>query len=288
MIGTMLAATAGNALINKMGGSPTPNPEPLAQSQKPAVNSMSLPGVGDAAQKTFNSFGSRFDKAAWDATGLDQVSAGARGKESKSYMDAAFPGTNPWERLKGSGGSTGGAGLETRNQFRVQEKLQNAQLSSQQKIAERNNKSQIISSLGQVSPKALTAGLSAYGGKQPGSYGTQTQISQEKLASEIANIKADTQTKKALTLLNNAGYIERLASAQLKGTQNEVEKIMQSMQEELNKARIFSDRKSNMWKTINHIVEKVISTSKPTMAPSKQKGTFGFSKPNMKNWGPKR
>lgn len=72
-----------------------------------------------------------------DAFGVGAEYQGGRlGSAQRAFMDAAYPGTNPWERLgTGQGGAAGAVAKEGQN---LQDRLNRRTLSAQKEIAEKN------------------------------------------------------------------------------------------------------------------------------------------------------
>lgn len=99
-----------------------------------AAQGMGIPLPGEAGKlKSLGNFASGMGAV---GGALDPVTGKSLGKEQADYMDAAYPGTNPWERLgTGQGGSAGGV---AERQQKLTERLQGRTLSTQKEIARIN------------------------------------------------------------------------------------------------------------------------------------------------------
>jgi len=115
------------------------------------------------------------------------------GQFTKDYMDTAFGGTTPWERL---GSSQSGAPQQaTLMNAKMQDRTVDKQLNTQKQIAEATNRAQIISQLGQFGPQGIEYGLGKYStsiGVQKG-FDTAVSLNKRKLPYEIAKLTAEQQ-----------------------------------------------------------------------------------------------
>ncbi len=81
---------------------------------------------------------------------------GALGSDARAYMDQAYPGTNPWERLGAPGYNA--AGVESAKQTgRVQQKMQARQLGTQVQVAQIAAGAHVEAARTSVAPAAMKA-----------------------------------------------------------------------------------------------------------------------------------
>lgn len=135
------------------------------------------------------------DKVTGVPTPTEDKSGRQHGQEHLDFLDTAFPGTTPWERL-GSGASANpvqAAESEKKNAM----KLQDREFTQQQRITLMNNRASIISALGGVSPMAARSGLELLESGSGSEYDTRTSQDREKLADEVENIRASARRSHA-------------------------------------------------------------------------------------------
>lgn len=115
------------------------------------------------------------------------------GIQAKDYYDTAFPGTNPWDRLGTSSptGALGEKGLTAKQQIDMQRKemalkssINDKTLLMNYSIAEKQAKSNAISSAVSQGPDAIRAVLGALDGNDPNAYDSSRQVSREELPSK--------------------------------------------------------------------------------------------------------
>lgn len=173
----------------------------------------SLLGLGGKEEKIANSVGEVIgaveNNQNQKVKGVPTPSGEEAGQTQLEFMNKAFPGTTPWERL-GSGqgyGNVSNAEISARNQRNMQSReIKNQQyinqktLDNQKEIAEKNNIASIINSMGAVTPKAATTMVDYYKNQEASKvqgYNTQTENVAKKIQSEVKNINADTAKKLA-------------------------------------------------------------------------------------------
>jgi len=118
-------------------------------------------------------------------SGVPSVRGGSElGMDERAYMDAAYPGTTPFERLTHSSGN---AAIQSAELSRESAKeMQQREFAQQARITNMNNRAQVISSLGPVNAMALSRGLEALDtGSVGGDYESQTTIAGKRVSSEI-------------------------------------------------------------------------------------------------------
>jgi len=116
------------------------------------------------------------------------LSATEQGTQAAEYMNAAYPGTTPWDRL-GAGGGGSPSALSASNvermKMRQENKMQSRQLSTQAMIADRQNRAHLISTASGYGIPAIKEVLKAYDGFRTQPYDTPVQQGREKVPSEI-------------------------------------------------------------------------------------------------------
>jgi len=116
------------------------------------------------------------------------LSATEQGTQAAEYMNAAYPGTTPWDRL-GAGGGGSPSALSASNvermKMRQENKMQSRQLSTQAMIADKQNRAHLISTASGYGIPAIKEVLNAYDGLRTTPYDTPTQQGREKTPSEI-------------------------------------------------------------------------------------------------------
>ena len=125
------------------------------------------------------------------------------GKQARNFMDDAYPGTNPWERLGAQGGAQGVAAQGQRSERQMQSKLishqknlqrqelqtrrdvANVQAKAQMYSADKTASGSVISSGVNVGPDAVRGGLAALTGRSIGEWKTAVSAMTKRLPSEI-------------------------------------------------------------------------------------------------------
>ena len=137
------------------------------------------------------------------------------GQLQKEFMDAAYPGTNPWERLHSGGGGQASPASIVASEMRNSRDMQSREFFQQKAITEMNNRASVISSSAPLGPQAMQTALGALKDKPTGDYDTQISLAKQRLASEIKNLDSNTQKT-----LNES--LESAMRAKLTGTEQEI------------------------------------------------------------------
>jgi len=148
-----------------------------------AVLGSAASGVGSAVGGALG--GKLSDKI----TGIPSaLSATEQGTQAAEYMNAAYPGTTPWDRL-GAGGGGSPSALSASNvermKMRQENKMQSRQLSTQAMIADKQNRAHLISTASGYGISGIKEVLKAYDGFRTQPYDTPVQQGRERLPSEI-------------------------------------------------------------------------------------------------------
>lgn len=138
-----------------------------------------------AAKQTYDTF-----KPAPKVPGVptpQDIDGGAAGTERREYMDEAFPGTTPWERLGSTTGGEAPAQIAATNQYRMQQK----EFQQQRLITEMNNRASIIGSSSLGGAEEARSKLAAYFGMpgqpyQPNLHPSQVGLNQANIGSTTA------------------------------------------------------------------------------------------------------
>lgn len=120
------------------------------------------------------------DKVTGIPTPSDPLSASQQGIDLRSFMDQAYPGTTPWERL---GGNTGNFGSVTGAdiQAKMHERLQSRELRNAREIAEGNNVASILAAASPQGAMAAQALVDKYHGVREGpEYATHVGLEAER------------------------------------------------------------------------------------------------------------
>jgi len=116
------------------------------------------------------------------------LSATEQGTQAAEYMNAAYPGTTPWDRL-GAGGGGSPSALSASNvermKMRQENKMQSRALSTQAMIADKQNRAHLISTASGYGISGIKEVLNAYNGFRTQPYDTPVQQGREKIPSEI-------------------------------------------------------------------------------------------------------
>ena len=113
------------------------------------------------------------------------------GKAQRAFMDAAYPGTNPWERLgTGQGGATSSVAEKGQD---LQDRLNRRTLNTQREIANKQALASVAPAIIAQHPKSASAilGMITDGTTPPGSIGEESPIGERDAA--IRRDLADTE-----------------------------------------------------------------------------------------------
>jgi len=113
------------------------------------------------------------------------------GQDYRGFLDQAYPGTTPWERLGAN--SPMGAIQSAENTAKNAFEMQKRDLVNKTTVADQTNRAHIITALGSLSPQAAQQGLDMLDFRSPGSWDSQTQQHREKLQPEVSKLQADTK-----------------------------------------------------------------------------------------------
>lgn len=137
----------------------------------PLLTSLLTAGATTAANKFSQS---ATDKVMGIPSPKDPKTGGALGADMKAYQDKAFPGTNPWERLGGSGYP--GAGVESgKQQAKSQARLQDKDLASKERIAQVQARAHVQGAAITTGPGAVKSALATQSGVPGADYATPAQ-----------------------------------------------------------------------------------------------------------------
>lgn len=124
------------------------------------------------------------------------LSGAEAGSHNRDFMQASFPGTTPWEWIGASSnyGSAGGP----ENQSRTQERLQSRELDVRERIADKQNRTNLLTSLSPMGASVVNSGMKAYqSGSGMPEHDTQLKQARERLAYETRSM--DAHTRQAIT-----------------------------------------------------------------------------------------
>jgi len=188
----------------------------------PFLASTVLPAISNlfnkpASQTILGSVGSQLASKGMDKIfGVPTPPTGAEaGQLQKEFMDAAYPGTNPWERLHSGGGGQASPASIAASEQRNSRDLQAREFAQQKSLTAMNNRASVISSSAALGPQAMQSALGALKGDSPGDYDTQISLAKQRLAPEIKNLDANTQKS-----INES--LESAVRAKLTGTEQEI------------------------------------------------------------------
>ena len=167
-----------------------------------------LGGIGE-------NIGNRAAEAAGDKVfGVPSHLTGAQlGEAQRQYMDAAFPGTNPWERLGQSSALTpvqvAKENRRTQNQLvrqttGAQKSVARINQETQLKVADKNNEASLIGAFSQYGPDGLKALQGMRSGAPVSDYHTQVTQNTAKLFKEMTLL--DAQAKETLERATHQHY----------------------------------------------------------------------------------
>jgi len=126
------------------------------------------------------------------------LSASEQGQQAMDYMNAAYPGTTVWDRL-GAGGAGAPSSTSAVNtekmKMRQENKMQSRALTTQAMIADRQNRTHLISTAAGYGIDGIKQVLNAYDGFRQTPYETPVSQSEKRLPSEIAKNEAETKSK---------------------------------------------------------------------------------------------
>lgn len=123
------------------------------------------------------------------------------GTQAKAFMDEAYPGTNAFERLSGGGGSAvGGATASAQNA----KEMQAAQLSTQERIAERSARAQVITSAMPHGARGIASGLAALNGEKAEDFDTLVKQARERQPQVINQLSTSSQQQISQAAVNAA------------------------------------------------------------------------------------
>lgn len=139
--------------------------------------------------------GSAIDKVMGIPTPTPKTGA-ALGADMRAYQDQAFPGTNPWERLGGSGYP--GGGVETAKQAgKVQKEMQTKELATRVQVANIGAQAHVQSAATQLGSQAVRASKAIQEGYRVPDFKTPAQA-------QIGKIKQETLTEVARTAVEGS------------------------------------------------------------------------------------
>lgn len=126
------------------------------------------------------------------------VTGAQLGEQQRAYMDQAFPGTNPWERLgQSSALSPVEVAQEQRKtqskQLQVQERIANKQMATQERVAQIGAGATKFATAFRHGPEGLRAMEQADEGRPIGAYDTEVSIKARKVSSEIKKLDAESR-----------------------------------------------------------------------------------------------
>lgn len=151
------------------------------------------------------------NKVAGVPTPLDPIT---QGTNYRNFMDQAYPGTTPWERLGASSpgyGSISSADINAKNQLRLQEK----ELGVRERIAEKTNLASIVASSSIHGAQTLDSAVSKYmtGGLAPATPAPSPNTRAEELqpdAKRKLQAEADEALSRAKSASSKAAYDEEM------------------------------------------------------------------------------
>lgn len=177
----------------------------LGESGLKSLNAV-LPGLGDVASSTATNLTEGFTNSAiqgipmpWDKTASQQ------GKDMRSMMENAFPGTSVWDRL-GAGGAGTAQSITGQQQIKTQERLQRNELRSKERIARLQADTSLrVAGVAHGSNALDEINTHLRTGLPVRHFDSMTSLARQKLPSELARIQAET----GLTLKQIRTEVER-------------------------------------------------------------------------------
>jgi len=119
------------------------------------------------------------------------LSASEQGQQAMDYMNAAYPGTTAWDRL-GAGGAGAPSSTSAVNtekmKMRQENKMQSRALTTQAMIADRQNRTHLISTAAGYGIDGIKQVLNAYDGFRQTPFETQVSLAGKKLPAEIHSL----------------------------------------------------------------------------------------------------
>lgn len=120
------------------------------------------------------------------------------GDRTRKFMQRAFPGTTPWEQLGGGGAGYGSANVTAKNQERMQQK----ELQSREKIARIQARAHVIGSGAHYGRSGIQATTGALNKEPFQDYTTQVSIAEQRLPQELRNLRATEKRDLAAAVTN--------------------------------------------------------------------------------------
>lgn len=146
-----------------------------------------LPILGAAAAGFAGSAAARGSDKVFGVPNPPDKSGAEMGQDYSGFMDKAYPGTSPWERLGAN--SPMGAMNSANTAYKSAVDTQAREIRSREKIASETNRAHIIGSTAPMGPEALKHGLGALGGLTGSGYDSHIKQQRERLPSEIESMK---------------------------------------------------------------------------------------------------
>lgn len=147
----------------------------------------------------------------------EHVSGPEAGVDYRGFMNEAYPGTTPWERLGASGGPSSAVvseNMKNKAQFR----MQSQELNNRREVADQTNRAHVIAAAANGGPSSIMGVLDALYKKPVRHFDSQGQQARERLDKDLPNIDAGTKEKLAA-----AASAE--AHAKLTGNENELARV---------------------------------------------------------------
>lgn len=205
----------------------------LGGGQAPATAVAPLPNESSGFDNAITKFGENMAGRAGDYIGgkIFDRSPGSRGKDQKQYMDAAHPGTNPWEQL-GTGAGQGGIAQATAG-AKEQRNTEREKMSTSVRIAEIGADAQKYSAdRASEGPRHLM--------------GSQKELNIRKGQREVSGKELD----EGKTQLIAQQMDKMKAEIRQINTTTEIEKVVLEWKQKVIRADILTKEHGNPWKTI--------------------------------------
>ena len=185
--------------------------------------------------------------------GIPSPGGASAGDQAKKYMDAAYPGTNPWEQL-GSGGG-GSAQIESAKlQTSLQQKMQAKELATRERIANIQADATVQSAATSAGPQAVASALGTRRGAPPAPYETQQTAAVKKLPAELANLAAS--AKASLASAQNS-----MASALVSGEEAKIRAASASLASQMARANLNASQSKSVLTTIYGGVQELMGNT---------------------------